>query len=504
MIAYKRAVDQAGASFAGHVVEWVDRRKNEEADALARIGSKRLQPPPGVVLDILSHPSVRAPRELDIAEPPAPDSALVALAVDSIDWTEPYISYLESQALPMDETKARAIVRRCKSFTIINNELYKRSVSGVFQRCVAMAEGRNILRDIHAGDCGHHAGARSIVAKAFRHGFYWPTAHEDAIALVRSCAGCQKHASQSHMPGSALKTIPLTWPFAVWGMDMVGKFKTAPGGYTHLLVAVDKFTKWVEAKPIKKCDGKTATKFLRELIYRYGYPHSIITDNGTNFAKGEMADFCEEKGIRLDLASVAHPESNGQAERANQSILHGLKPRLVVPLERAAGCWAEELSSVLWGIRTTPNRSTGFTPFFLVYGAEAVMPTDIAYDSPRVANYAEEDNERARQDDIDLLDEARDLALSRTAIYQQDLRRYHSRRVRSRSFQVGDLVLRLIQDKKGMHKLSPPWEGPFAVSRVLGNDSYYLIDVRKDDKGEPLTKEVERPWNINLLRRFYT
>nr|XP_051211247.1 uncharacterized protein LOC127328709 [Lolium perenne] len=173
-----------------------------------------------------------------------------------------------------------------------------------------------------------------------------------------------------------------------------------------------------------------------------------------------MADFCEDKGIRLDLASVAHPESNGQAERANQSIVHGIKPRLMVPLERAAGCWAEELPSVLWGIRTTPNRSTGFTPFFLVYSAEAVMPTDIAYNSPRVTNYAEEDNEHACQDDIDLLDEARDLALSRTAIYQQGLRRYHSRPVRSRSFQ--------------------------------------------DDKGEPLTREVERPWNVNLLRRFYT
>jgi hypothetical protein len=146
-------------------------------------------------------------------------------------------------------------------------------------------EDRKILRDIHEGDCGHHADARSIVAKAFWHGFYWPTAHEYAVALVRACAGCLKYASQSHMPGSALKTIPLTWPFAVWGLDMVGKFKTAPGGYTHLLVAVDKFTKWVEEKPIKKCDGKTAAKFLRELIY--GYPHSIITDNGTNFAKGE-------------------------------------------------------------------------------------------------------------------------------------------------------------------------------------------------------------------------
>jgi hypothetical protein len=86
------------------------------------------------------------------------------------------------------------------------------------------------------------------------------------------------------MLGSALKTSPLTWPFTVWGMDMVGKFKTAPGGYTHLLIAVDKFTKWVEAKPIKKCDRKMATKFLRELIYLYGYPHNIITDN-TNFSK---------------------------------------------------------------------------------------------------------------------------------------------------------------------------------------------------------------------------
>nr|XP_051209885.1 uncharacterized protein LOC127327143 [Lolium perenne] len=246
------------------------------------------------------------------------------------------------------------------------------------------------------------------------------------------------------MLGSTLKTIPLTWPYAVWGMDMVGKLKIAPGRYTHVLVAVDKFTKWVEAKPIKKCDGKTATKFLQELIYRYAYPHNIITDNGTNFDKGEIADFCEKNGIRLYLASVAHPESNGQAERANQSIFHGIKPRLEVPLEHAAGCSAEDLPSVLWGIRTTPNLSIGYTPFFLVYGAEAIIPTDIDHDSPRVTNYAEEENERARQDGVDLLDKERDLALSRKAIYQQGLLRYHSRRVRIRSFQEGDLVLRLI------------------------------------------------------------
>ena len=135
------------------------------------------------------------------------------------------------------------------------------------------------------------------------------------------------------------------------------------------------------------------------------------------------------------------------------------------------------------------------------------MPTDLEHDSPRVIHYIEEENELARQNGLDLADEQRDLARSRMAIYQQGLRRYHSRRVRSRTFREGDLVLRLIQDKKGMHKLSPPWEGPFIISRVLGNDSYYLVDARQmdaDDDDESTPAEVERPWNVNLLRRFYT
>ena len=93
----------------------------------------------------------------------------------------------------------------------------------------------------------------------------------------------------------------------------------------------------------------------------------------------------------------------------------------------------------------------------MVYGAEAVMPSDIIHDSPRVAAYVEADNEAARQDSVDTLEEVRDLAASRSAVYQQDLQRYHARRIRTRTFQEGDLVLRLKQDHKGMHKLSSPW-----------------------------------------------
>ncbi|MBI0385374.1 transposase family protein, partial [Streptomyces albiflaviniger] len=135
-------------------------------------------------------------------------------------------------------------------------------------------------------------------------------------------------------------------------------FCTARCGYTHLLVAVDKFTKWVEAKPIKKCDGVITTKFIKDIVVRFGLPHSIITDNGSNFAQGELTEYCEEEGICLDLAFVAHPQSNRQVERTNGLILQGIKRRLEVPLYRSAGAWADELPCVLWSLRTTPNKLT--------------------------------------------------------------------------------------------------------------------------------------------------
>jgi hypothetical protein len=121
----------------------------------------------------------------------------------------------------------------------------------------------------------------------------------------------------------------------------------------------------------------------------------------------------------------------------------GIKPRLDAPLYRAVGDWAEELSSVLWSLRTTPNRSTGLTPLFLVYGLEAILPSDVQYDSPRDEAYEEEDAKASRQLSVDLLEEERDLAAQRSAIYQQNLHRYHSRRVHKRSFKEGDLVLHL-------------------------------------------------------------
>jgi hypothetical protein len=168
------------------------------------------------------------------------------------DWRVLYLDHLTRGDLPSDNTEARRITRRANSFVIFgdNKELYRRSPTGILQRCITNEEGNNLLKDLHPGACGHHAAPRTLVGNAFRQGFYWPTTVSDAVKIVRSCKGCQYYARQTHLSAHALQTIPITWPFAVWGLDLVGPLKRTTGGFTHLLVAIDKFSKWIEARPI--------------------------------------------------------------------------------------------------------------------------------------------------------------------------------------------------------------------------------------------------------------
>jgi hypothetical protein len=124
-----------------------------------------------------------------------------------------------------------------------------------------------------------------------------------------------------------------------------------------------------------------------------------------------------------------------------------------------------------------------------------VLPTDIEFDAPRVVQYTEKQVKEACEDGIDLLEEAREQTLARSALYQQQLRQYHSRKIYPLAFRKGDLVLRLVQNTNGMHKLSSPWGGPFIVSRVLGNGAYYLIDAQepRKNKADNSNKETEHP-----------
>jgi ribonuclease HI/transposase InsO family protein len=471
MEAYCDEVQRLEDKFYGLELNHIARQYNETADELAKIASGRTTVPPDVFSRDIHQPSVKiddTPEPEEASAQPEESSAAEgeALSIEgerngvapNRNWHTSYLEYLLRGELPLDKAEARRLARRAKSFVLLGDEkeLYHRSPSGILQRCISVTEGQELLQEIHSGACGHHPAPRALMGNAFRQGFYWPTAVADATRIVRSCQGCQFYARQTHLPAQALQTIPITWPFAMWGLDLVGPLQKAPGGFSHLLVSIDKFSKWIEVRPLTNIRSEQAVVFFTNIIHRFGVLNSIITDNGTQFTGKKFLDFCGDHHIRVDWAVVAHPMTNGQVERANGMIMQGHKPRIYNDLNKFGKRWMKELPSVVWSLRTTPSQATCFSPFFLVYGAKAILPTDLEYGSPRTKVYDDRSNQASREDSLDQLEKARDVALLHSARYQQSLRRYHAREVRPRGFQVGDLVLRLWQDARGRHKLTPP------------------------------------------------
>jgi hypothetical protein len=201
MAAYRNEVDEMAKSFIGYDIKCVRREDNMADDTLSKLGSSRKAVPPVVFLEHMHVPSVKMadPENLDLASSPV----LVVMHVNP-PWAEPYLEYLVTKKLPEDEAQWRQIERRAKGYTIIDDKLYKRSTSRVFMRCISQVDGIEILREIHEGECGHHAATRSLVAKAFLHGFYWPTAKADADQIVELCQGCQMYLIQTHMLATKL------------------------------------------------------------------------------------------------------------------------------------------------------------------------------------------------------------------------------------------------------------------------------------------------------------
>ena len=149
---------------------------------------------------------------------------------------------------------------------------------------------------------------------------------------------------------------------------------------------------------------------------------------------------------------------------------------------------------MMWYIRTTATKSTGETPFFLVYGAEAVLPHEVRRRSVRVLAFDEAQQDTMRGTDLVLGEEHRRETALRAARYQQALRWYHSRSIRPRTVEVGDLVLRRVLSREGLHKLSPMWEGPFKVVHV-SRPGATCLETRE---GVP----IPNTWNIQHLRKF--
>jgi hypothetical protein len=235
--------------FYGLKFHHVVRDNNAAADVLSKLGSTCAQVPAGAFVHELHAPSILEPAPT--TTDPAPPSAGQEVMMIDMDRRQPFIDYIREQKVPTDKNLAEQLICHAKSYVLVEDKLYRRGASsGVLMKCVPREEGKGILEEIHKGVCGNHASSRTLVSKAFRRAFYWPTALGDAKELVKRCQGCQYFAKQKHVLAYKLVTIPPTWPFACWGLHMIGPLPTAPRGFNRVLVAIDKFTKWIEVKPV--------------------------------------------------------------------------------------------------------------------------------------------------------------------------------------------------------------------------------------------------------------
>ena len=380
-------------------------------------------------------------------------------------------------------------------FVLWQGQLYKKAHSHPLLKCVPLEKGGEVLEDLHEGFCGSHIGGRALAEKALRTGYYWPTLREDAMNLVRKCKKCQLHGNLHQKPANVLTPVLSPLPFSKWGMDILGPFPQTSGQRKFVLVAVDYFSKWVEAEALKSIKTNDVKGFIwKNLITRFGVPQSIVFDNGPQFETPILKLWLSDQGISSHFASVGHPQANGQVEAFNKIISEGIKKKL----DHAKGLWVDELHNVLWSIRTTVKNSTGESPFMLVYGSEAVLPIEMCEPTLRVMLYDEEANWESMKATLDFLPEVRGNALLRNQMYKIKISREYNRRVNYRPLRLGDLVLRKMESvgrAKEQGKLTPNWEGPYKIVEVVRDGTFRLENM----EGHVLP----RTWNTDNLKKYY-
>ena len=244
------------------------------------------------------------------------------------NWTAPLKAYLQSGILPNRKDATRRLKVRASRFMLIKDVLYKRGFSRPYLRCLSHNEADYVMKEVHKGICGNHSGARSLVHKLIRAGYYWPTMLKDAQAYVKACDKYQRFSNLIRQPPEELTSMTAPWPFAQWGLDIMGPFPIALRQLKFLVVGIDYFTKWEEAEPLATITEKSICAFVwRNIICRYGIPRVLVFDNGKQFDNSAFRNFCSELGIKNHYSSLAHPQANGQVEVTNRTLLKIIKTR---------------------------------------------------------------------------------------------------------------------------------------------------------------------------------
>ncbi|XP_016173492.1 uncharacterized protein LOC107615997 [Arachis ipaensis] len=323
---YLEKVREMTSQFQEVIIQHVPRERNTRADLLSKLASTK----PGTGNRSLIQGMVKEP------------TVALHLTEASPSWLDPITNFLELGKLPDDEKTARTLRREAARYAIIQGQLFRKGLSQPLLKCLHPDQTDYVLREVHEGCCGHHIGGKALARKLIRAGYYWPSMMKDSREF---------------------------------GVDLLGPFPVGPGQVKYLIVAIDYYTKWIEAEPLASISSSNCRKFMwRQVITQFGIPEVVISDNRTQFTDKKFTEFLTGLRVKQKFSSVEHPQTNGQVESTNKVILLGLKKRL----DNKKGAWADELASVLWSYRTTEQSATGETPFRLTYGVDAVIPIETA------------------------------------------------------------------------------------------------------------------------------
>ncbi|KAL1333382.1 hypothetical protein AAHE18_11G096500 [Arachis hypogaea] len=377
--------------------------------------------------------------------------------LDPEDWRVPIVEYLKNPSLSVD----RKLKYRAQSYVLISNVLFKKSVDGNLLTCLGKKEAYLALAKVYEGICGTHQSGKKMKWVINRRRLYWPTIQRDS---------------------SELHVIIKPWPFRGWALDLIGQIHPPSSkGHKFILVGVDYFSKWVEAIPLREVTHNEIIDFIEEhIVHRFGIPQSITTNQGTMFIGKKVMEYAKSRDIKMLSSTPYYAQANGQVEAANKILIALIKKYI----GRQPRNWHQTLSQVLWAYRNSPRGSTRTTPYKLVYGHDAVLPIDINLQSIRVARQDEipvVDYWDSLYDELNELDDERLRALERVIRQKEIMSKSYNRRVKAKTFAVGDLVWKTIlpieRKSKIYGKWSPTWEGPYVVEKVYPGNAYKIIEI---------------------------
>ncbi|XP_060180738.1 uncharacterized protein LOC132610466 [Lycium barbarum] len=474
-------------------IQHVPRKENKKADALAALASALISPNQMQVV-VCQRWVVPPPNECEEEV----EHAITTLEVEIEDWRQPIIDYLCYGILPENLRRKTEIRRRAPRFLYYKNTLYRRSFDGVLLRCLGADESVQAMQEAHSGVCGAHQSGPKLHFHIKRMGYYWQTMVKDCLDYARRCKACQFHANFIHQPPEVLHPTVASWPFEAWGLDVVGPLPKSSGGHLYILAETDYFSKWAEVVSLKEVKKENVANFIRvNIIYRFGIPRYILTDNGKPFDNKLMTKVCDRFGFKQRNSSMYYAAANGLAEAFNKTLCNLLK-KVVSKSKRD---WPERMEEALWAYRTTYRTPAQATPYSLVYGVEAVLPLERQIPSLRLAiqeGLTDEENARLRLEELEALDEKRLEAQQSLECYQARLSRSFNKRVRLRCFQVGDQVLvvrrPIITSHRSGGKFSAKWDGPYVVQEVYSSGAYKLVDSEGLRIG---------PINGKFMKRYY-